>query len=122
MRKHNFTEINDRHFSLGAHLNARDRKAVRRTVSGLMKILFPHGGVTQDELGEILAFALEGRRRVKEQLKKMGSFEYFHTSFSYTLQETGEWKFVGVCRAGRLRSHLDRPVGSWNLLERRGHF
>lgn len=100
MRKHNFTEIIDRHFSLGAHLNARDRKAVRKTVSGLMKILFPHGEVTQDELAEILEFAIEGRRRVKEQLKKMGSFEYYQTSFSYTLQETGEEKFVGVPEQG----------------------
>jgi ATP-dependent Lon protease len=100
MRKHNFTEIIDRHFSLGSHLNARDRKAVRKTVSGLMKILHPHGEVTQDELGEILELALEGRRRVKEQLKKMGSFEYYHTSFSYTLQETGEERFVGVPEQG----------------------
>ena len=100
MRKHNFTEIIDRHFSLGTHLNARDRKAVRKTVSGLMKILYPHGEVTRDELGEILELALEGRRRVKEQLKKMGSFEYYHTSFSYTLQETGEEKFVGVPEQG----------------------
>ena len=100
MRKHNFTEVIDRHFSMGAHLNARDRKAVRKTVSGLMKILFPHGEVTQDELAELLEFALEGRRRVKEQLKKMGSFEYYQTSFSYTLQETGEEKFVGVPEQG----------------------
>ncbi|VWX60054.1 ATP-dependent Lon protease [Burkholderiales bacterium 8X] len=100
MRKHNFTEIIDRHFSLGAHLNARDRKAVRKTVSGIMKILFPHGEVTQEELGEVLELAIEGRRRVKEQLKKMGSFEYYHTSFSYTLQETGEEKFVGVPEQG----------------------
>jgi ATP-dependent Lon protease len=100
MRKHNFTEIIDRHFSMGAHLNARDRKAVRKTVSGLMKILYPHGEVTQQELAEILEFALEGRRRVKEQLKKMGSFEYYQTSFSYTLQETGEEKFVGVPEQG----------------------
>jgi ATP-dependent Lon protease len=100
MRKHNFTEVIDRHFSMGAHLNARDRKAVRKTVSGLMKILFPHGEVTQEELAEILEFALEGRRRVKEQLKKMGSFEYYQTSFSYTLQETGEERFVGVPEQG----------------------
>jgi ATP-dependent Lon protease len=100
MRKHNFTEVIDRYFSMGAHLNARDRKAVRKTVSGLMKILFPHGEVTQDELAEVLEFALEGRRRVKEQLKKMGSFEYYQTSFSYTLQETGEEKFVGVPEQG----------------------
>jgi ATP-dependent Lon protease len=100
MRKHNFTEVIDRHFSMGAHLNARDRKAARKTVSGLMKILFPHGEVTQEELAELLEFALEGRRRVKEQLKKMGSFEYYQTSFSYTLQETGEERFVGVPEQG----------------------
>lgn len=100
MRKHNFTEIIDRHFSLGAHLNARDRKAVRKTVSGLMKILYPHGEVTREELAGLLELALEGRRRVKEQLKKMGSFEYYHTSFSYTQQETSEEKFVGVPEQG----------------------
>ncbi|MFE9658142.1 protease Lon-related BREX system protein BrxL [Micromonospora sp. NPDC006431] len=100
LRKHNFTEAVDRHFSLGSHLNARDRKAVRKCFSGLMKILYPHGEATQEELAEILELALEGRRRVKEQLKKMGSFEYYHTSFSYTLQETGEEQFVGVPEQG----------------------
>ncbi|MGH3694798.1 MAG: protease Lon-related BREX system protein BrxL [Pseudonocardiaceae bacterium] len=100
MRKHNFTELIDRHFSLGSHLNARDRKAVRKTVSGLTKILYPHGEVTEEELAEILEIALEGRRRVKEQLKKMGSFEYYHTSFSYTSQETGDEQFVGVPEQG----------------------
>ena len=100
MRKHNFTEIIDRYFSMGSHLNARDRKAVRKSVSGLMKIIFPHGDVDQKELAEILELAMEGRRRVKEQLKKMGSFEYAQTSFSYTLQETGEEHFVGVPEQG----------------------
>lgn len=100
MRKHNFTEVIDRHFSLGSHLNARDRKAVRKTVSGLMKIVYPHGEASPDELAELLEFAMEGRRRVKEQLKKMGSFEYYQTSFSYTLQETAEERFVGVPEQG----------------------
>jgi ATP-dependent Lon protease len=100
MRRHNFTEVIDRHFSMGSHLNARDRKAVRRSVSGLMKILYPHGEATQEELAEILELAYEGRRRVKEQLKKLGSFEYYQTSFSYTLQETGEERFVGVPEQG----------------------
>ena len=100
MRKHNFTEVIDRHFALGAHLNARDRKAVRKTVSGLMKILYPNGEATLEEVGEILELAMEGRRRVKEQLKKMGAFEYYHTSFSYTLQESGEERFVGVPEQG----------------------
>jgi ATP-dependent Lon protease len=100
LRKHNFTEVIDHHFSLGAHLNARDRKAIRRTVSGLVKILHPHGQVSREDLGEILELALEGRRRVKEQLKKMGSFEYYQTSFSYLVSETGEERFVGVPEQG----------------------
>lgn len=100
LRKSNFTEIIDHHFSLGSHLNARDRKAVRRMVSGLMKIVHPHGDVSQDDLNEILVLALEGRRRVKEQLKKMGSFEYHQTSFSYVVNDTGEEMFVGVPEQG----------------------
>jgi ATP-dependent Lon protease len=100
LRKHNYTETIDHHFSLGAHLNARDRKAVRRTVSGLMKILHPHGEVSKEDLEEVLSIAIEGRRRVKEQLKKMGSFEYYDTSFSYQDNETGEERFVGVPEQG----------------------
>src|SRR5207237_328385 len=100
LRKHNFTEAPDRHFALGSHLNTRDRKAVRRTVSGLMKILYPHGETSRDELAEIVELAIEGRRRVKEQLKKMGSFEYYQTSFSFLVNETGEERFVGVPEQG----------------------
>lgn len=100
LRKQNYTEIIDRHFSLGSHLNARDRKAVRRTDSGLVKILHPHGQVSRDDLEQILQFALEGRRRVKEQLKKMGSFEYYQTSFSYLVSETGDEHFVAVPEQG----------------------
>jgi ATP-dependent Lon protease len=100
LRKLNFTEVIDHHFSLGGHLNARDRKAVRRTVSGLMKILHPHGQVSREDLEELTVLALEGRRRVKEQLKKMGSFEYYHTAFSYLVNETGEERFVGVPEQG----------------------
>jgi len=100
LRKHNFTELIDRHFSLGSHLNARDRKAVRRTVSGLAKIIHPHGEPSEGDLAELLELAIEGRRRVKEQLKKMGSFEYYQTSFSYTVERTGEERFVGVPEQG----------------------
>jgi ATP-dependent Lon protease len=100
LRKQNYTEVLDRHFSLGSHLNARDRKAVRKTVSGLMKIIHPHGEVSQDDLTELVEFAIEGRRRVKEQLKKMGAFEYYQTSFSYTVEDTGEERFVGVPEQG----------------------
>ncbi len=100
LRKANFSEALDQHFSLGAHLNARDRKAVRRTVSGMIKVLHPHGEVAKDDLAEILAFAIEGRRRVKEQLKKMGSFDYYQTAFSYLDNESGEEHFVGVPEQG----------------------
>ncbi len=100
LRRHNFTEIIDRHFSIGSHLNARDVKAVRKSVSGLVKLIYPHGELSKDELGELLELALEGRRRVKEQLKKMGSFEYHQTSFSYIDSETHEERFVGVPEQG----------------------
>lgn len=100
LRKYNYTEIIDRHFSLGSHLNARDRKAVQRSVSGLVKILHPGGDVSQEDLEELLTIAIEGRRRVKEQLKKMGSFEYYQTSFSYLVKDSGEERFVGVPEQG----------------------
>jgi ATP-dependent Lon protease len=100
LRKHGFTEIIDRHFSLGSHLNARDVKAVRKTVSGLVKLLYPHGDLSGQELAELVETALEGRRRVKEQLKKMGAFEYHQTSFSYIDNESREERFVGVPEQG----------------------
>lgn len=65
---------------MGSHLNARDVKAVRKTVAGLVKFIHPSGEVAKEELAELLELAIEGRRRVKEQLKKMGSFEYRQTS------------------------------------------
>ncbi len=100
LRHHNFTEMIDRHFSLGSHLNARDVKAVRKTVSGLIKLLYPSGEMSKEELSELVELALEGRRRVKEQLKKMGSFEYYQTSFSYIDSDTRGERYVGVPEEG----------------------
>lgn len=100
LRKHNFTEVLDQHFTQGRHLNARDQKAVRKSVSGLMKIIYPHGKATKEEIAELVELSMEGRRRVKEQLKKMGSFEYYHTSFSYQDKESGDERFVGVPEQG----------------------
>jgi ATP-dependent Lon protease len=100
VRRHNFTEVLDRHYFLGSHLNARDVKAVRKIISGLIKLIYPHGEFDKHELSEILALALEGRRRVKEQLKKMGPFEYHQTSFSYIDNETREERYVGVPEEG----------------------
>jgi ATP-dependent Lon protease len=90
----------DAHFSLGAHLNARDAKAVRKTVSGLIKLLHPDRAVTVEELRGYLELALEGRRRVKEQLKKLGAFEYYQTSFSYLVNESMQEHFVGIPEGG----------------------
>lgn len=100
LRRQNYTEVIDRHFSLGSHLNTRDAKAVRRTVSGLVKLLHPAGDPTREELAQYLELALEGRRRVKEQLKKMGAFEYYLTSFSYIENESRQEHFVGVPEEG----------------------
>ena len=100
LRRRNYTEVIDHHFALGSHLNARDAKAVRKTVAGLVKLIYPGGAPSKDELEELLELAIEGRRRVKEQLKKLGSFEYHKTSFSYVDQETREERFVGVPEEG----------------------
>jgi ATP-dependent Lon protease len=100
LRKHTFTEVLDRHFSLGSHLKSRDVKAVRKTVSGLVKLIYPNGELSRDEAAELTELGLEGRRRVKEQLKKMGSFEFHQTSFSYIDSETREERFVGVPEQG----------------------
>src|SRR5260370_19736973 len=96
LRRQNFNDMIDAHFSLGAHLNARDAKAVRKTVSGLIKLLHPNRAATVEELRGYLELALEGRRRVKEQLKKLGPFEYYQTSFSYLQNERMPEHFVGV--------------------------
>ncbi len=100
MRRLNFVDSIDHYFSFGSHLNARDVKAVRKTVSGLIKLVYPHGDLSREEMAEVLELAIEGRRRVKEQLKKMGSFEYHQTSFSYIDNETREERYVGVPEEG----------------------
>jgi len=100
LRKHTFTEVLDRNFSLGSHLKSRDVKAVRKTVSGLVKLIYPNGELTKEELAELVELSLEGRRRVKEQLKKIGSFEFHQTSFSVIDNETREERFIGVPEQG----------------------
>lgn len=95
-RKTSYADVLDKHFSLGSHLNQRDVRAVRKTVSGYLKLLHPDGQFTREDVAEYLELALEGRRRVKEQLKKMGGLEYWAVNFSYIDQETREEKFVTV--------------------------
>jgi len=100
LRRLNLTEQIDRSFLLGGHLNKRDDTAVRRCVSGLLKLLHPDQGHSEEELATYLDLALELRRRVKEQLKKMLPFEYGRTSFSYVARATQEERFVGVPEEG----------------------
>lgn len=115
LRRQNYTERLSHHFSLGSHLNARDAKAVRKTASGMLKLLHPSGDCDKKELAEILEFALEGRRRVKEQLKKMGSFEYYQTSFSYIDNETREEQYVGVPEEGGRNVISADPLSAGNV-------
>ena len=100
MRKRSFTDAFDRYFKLGTHLNQRDTIAVRKTVSGLIKLIYPHGEFTRDDVEEILRYALEGRRRVKEQLKKIGGMEFYDVMFSYIDKETMEEEIVSVPEQG----------------------
>ena len=96
MRKASFADLVDRHFSLGSHLNQRDVRAVRKTVSGFVKLLHPNGKVSKEELEEYLQLALEGRRRVKEQLRRMGGLEFWAVNFSYIDLESRDEAFVAV--------------------------
>ena len=96
LRKQSLTRAIDDEFALGSDLSARDEKAVRKSVSGLLKLLHPHGEWTRSELREYLEFALEGRRRVKEQLKKLAPHDYAKTSFSYIERDTGREVWVEV--------------------------
>jgi len=100
LRKRSYSDLIDRYWEFGDHLNARDVKAVRKTVSGLVKLLHPAGDPSREDLEEYLSLALEGRRRVKEQLKKMGAFEYARTSFSYIDRQSRDQRFVGVPEEG----------------------
>lgn len=100
LRKRSYADYAERYFRFGSHLGGRDQKAVRKIVSGLVKLLHPDGQVSQEELQEYLAYAMEMRRRVKEQLKKMGGIEYWDTSFSFIEKESGQETFVSVPEMG----------------------
>ena len=100
LRKQNRFDETEKAFRFGSHVEGRDATAVKKTVSGLLKIVHPGGGWTKEELVEYVELALEGRRRVKEQLKKRGSFEFYKTSFSYISMEDDTERSVGVPEQG----------------------
>ena len=96
MRKMSFADVIDKYFKLGNNLNQRDVIAVRKTVSGLMKLLYPHGKFDKEDVRQCLEYALQVRRRVKEQLKKIGGMEFYDVHFSYIDNDTLEEHFVSV--------------------------
>lgn len=100
MRKRSFGDAIEKYFRLGHDLNQRDVIAVRKTVSGLIKLLYPHGEYSKEDVTEVLEYALEGRRRVKEQLKKIGGMEFYDVHFSYLDNATFEEHFVAVPEQG----------------------
>lgn len=100
MRKRNESNCYHKYFKLGRCLNQRDTMAINKTMSALCKLLYPDGNYTKADVQEMLEYALEGRRRVKEQLKKLGGMEFYDTMFSYIDLETMEEKFVSVKEQG----------------------
>jgi len=99
-RDYSYADSLDEYYSLGSHLNQRDSRAVRKTISGLVKLIHPDGDYKKDELLEYMEFAMEGRRRIKEQLKRLGGIEFFDTNFSYIDKESQEERYVSVPEEG----------------------
>ena len=95
-RKVTYTDAIEEFFTLGNHLKQRDTKPVKKTVSGLIKLMHPDGLYNKEDVREYLVLALEMRRRVKEQLKRIGGMEFWDTNFSYIDKETQEEHFVGL--------------------------
>lgn len=93
-------DVIDRYFKLGKNLNQSDTIAFRKMVGGLVKLIYPDGEFTKEELEEIIRFALEMRRRVKEQLKKLGGMEFYDVNFSYIDNDTFEEHYVSVPEQG----------------------
>jgi ATP-dependent Lon protease len=100
MRKRNFGDAINKYFRLGRDLNQRDTIAVKHTVSALLKLLYPNEEYDRDAVGRCLDYALETRRRVKEQLKKIGGMEFYDVHFSYRDLESQEEKFISVPEQG----------------------
>lgn len=100
LRKEQYGDAIDKYFNLGKDLNQRDTIAVRKMVGGLIKLIYPHGEYSKEDLEEILKFSLEMRRRVKEQLKKLGGMEFYDVNFSYIDKETFEEHYVSVPEQG----------------------
>jgi ATP-dependent Lon protease len=100
LRKEQYGDVLDHYFHLGKNLNQRDVIAVRKMVDGYLKLMYPDGEFTKEDVEEVLKISLEMRRRVKEQLKKLGGMEFYDVNFSYIDNETFEEKYVSVPEQG----------------------
>ena len=100
LRKEQYGDALDKYYRLGKNLNQRDTIAVRKMIDGYLKLIYPHGEFDKEELEEVVKMALEMRRRVKEQLKKLGGMEFYDVNFSYIDKETFEEKYVTVPEQG----------------------
>ena len=96
LRKISYSDAHDKYFRLGNQLNQRDVIAVKRTVSGMIKLIYPHGKFEKEDVEKILRFSLEMRRRVKEQLKKIGGMEFYDVNFSYISNDDFNEEYVSV--------------------------
>ena len=109
-RKYSYLDAIDKWFTLGNQLRQRDTKPVRKTVSGLIKLLHPDGNFTKEDVEQYLKWAIEMRRRVKEQLKRIGGMEFWDTNFSYIDKETQEETFVPVPEERGTNLSEDTPL------------
>ena len=110
LRPLNYTDYYDRFYAFGNHVGKRDRTAALRTISGLMKLIHPDGECSKDEMAEYISFALEMRRRVKEQLKRINPIEFSRVNLSYMDKETGD-EFVAEClELGAIRIIPEGPL------------
>jgi len=100
MRKEQYGDACDKFYKFGSNLNQRDVIAVRKMISGFTKLLYPNGEFTKEDMAEIITVSLELRRRVKEQLKKIGGMEFYDVNFSYVDNETFEEHYVPVPEQG----------------------
>ena len=100
MRKEQFSDISDKYFRFGSNLNQRDVIGVRKMISGFAKLLYPNEEFTKEDIAEIVTISLELRRRVKEQLKKIGGMEFYDVNLSYIDNETFEEHYVSVPEQG----------------------
>ena len=110
LRPKSYADVYDRHFHLGSHIEERDRRAIAKTVSGLVKLLHPDGECALQEVEEYLAFGIEMRRRVKEQLRRMGGLEYARVNLSYISKETRQETFITCKELGSTHVIPDTPL------------